>query len=128
MAEPTPRHDGRFGDRFDDELHVSGIVWVTVSIAAVTALFFAISWGLMVWLAGEREAAAAPAIPVVAEHGERRLPGGPRLQSSPEAELRELRRELHEEVHGYGWVDEAAGVVRIPVDRAVDLVLEEGLP
>lgn len=123
----TPRHDGRFGDKFDDELNVPGVVWVTVSIAAVTALFFLISWGLMVWLAGEQEAAAAPAIPVAAEHAERRLPSGPRLQSSPEAELRELRREMSEELHGYGWVDKAAGVVRIPVDKAMDLVLEKGL-
>lgn len=126
MAE-TRGHDGRFGERFDDELHVSGIVWVTFSIAAVTALFFLISWGVMVWLAGEREAAATPPTPVTAEHGERRLPGGPRLQSSPEAELRELRREMHDELHGYGWVDEAAGVVRVPVAKAIELVLEEGL-
>lgn len=120
-------HDGRFGEKFDDEIHIPSVIWVTVSIAAVTALFFAVSWGLILYFTGERTAKATPPIPVAAEHDERRLPSGPRLQASPEAELNELRREMHEEVHGYGWVDEAAGIVHIPVERAMDLVLEKGL-
>ena len=28
----------------------------------------------------------------------------------------------------YGWVDSDGGVVRMPIDRAVELVLERGLP
>jgi hypothetical protein len=29
-----------------------------------------------------------------------------------------------EDLSSYGWVDEAHGVVRIPIDRAIDLVVE----
>lgn len=32
------------------------------------------------------------------------------------------------ELSSYGWVDQATGAVRIPLERAIDLVLEEGLP
>jgi hypothetical protein len=28
----------------------------------------------------------------------------------------------------YGWVDRPAGVVRIPIDRAIDITLERGFP
>ncbi len=32
------------------------------------------------------------------------------------------------QLNGYGWVDETAGIARIPIDRAMDLVAETGLP
>jgi len=36
----------------------------------------------------------------------------------------------HEEqlLHHYTWVDQRAGQVRIPVERAMDLLVQQGLP
>ena len=34
----------------------------------------------------------------------------------------------HERLDGYGWTDRAHGVVRVPIDRAMELVAREGLP
>ncbi len=31
-------------------------------------------------------------------------------------------------MHSYGWVDQPAGVVRIPIDRAMELLAQRGLP
>ena len=31
-------------------------------------------------------------------------------------------------LHSYGWVDQPAGVVRIPIDRAMELLAQRGLP
>jgi hypothetical protein len=31
-------------------------------------------------------------------------------------------------LHGYGWVNEAGGVVHIPIERAMELTLQRGLP
>ena len=31
-------------------------------------------------------------------------------------------------LNSYGWVDQQAGVVRIPIDRAMDLLAQRGLP
>jgi hypothetical protein len=31
-------------------------------------------------------------------------------------------------LEGYGWVDREAGVVRVPIERAMELLLERGLP
>ncbi|MGZ4964857.1 MAG: hypothetical protein ACXWIU_04760 [Limisphaerales bacterium] len=52
----------------------------------------------------------------------------PRLQISPPADLSKLREEEAQELNTYGWINQTAGVVRIPVDRAMELVLQKGLP
>ena len=42
--------------------------------------------------------------------------------------LKAFREHEHEVLTTYGWADKSAGVVRIPIDRAKDLLLERGLP
>ncbi len=53
---------------------------------------------------------------------------GPRLQISPRADLKEFRARDEARLHGYGWVNRNAGTVRIPIERAMDLLVERGLP
>jgi hypothetical protein len=55
-------------------------------------------------------------------------PQGPKLQVYPALELKDLRQGEDEKLNSYGWVDQKAGIVRIPVDRAMDLLLKNGLP
>lgn len=122
------RHDGRFGERFDDELNMPSVVWVTVGIAVITVLGFVLSWWLYQWRIEAEQAATPPPPPVAQRSAEPRLPPGPLLQPSPEAELREMRREMAEHLDGYGWTDEAQGLVHVPIEEAIDQVLAEGLP
>jgi hypothetical protein len=58
----------------------------------------------------------------------RTLPSGPRLQVKPRHDLDEYRQSQSASLDSYGWVDRQNGVVRIPIDRAMDLLLERGLP
>ena len=58
----------------------------------------------------------------------RRVPPEPRLQTNPREDLRELRAQRRRAAHQYGWVDRNAGIVRIPIDEAMKLTLERGLP
>ena len=39
-----------------------------------------------------------------------------------------LQAQQEATLHSYGWVDRQAGVVHIPIDQAIDLVLQRGLP
>lgn len=55
-------------------------------------------------------------------------PPGPKLQVHPALELRDLRQGEDEKLNSYGWVDQSAGIARIPIDRAMDLLLKNGLP
>lgn len=50
-----------------------------------------------------------------------------RLPVLPEGQ-QQLQTQGEERLHSYGWVDQGAGVVHIPIDRAIDLVIERGLP
>jgi len=58
----------------------------------------------------------------------RTLPPAPRLQVAPVEDLARYRAAQESALNSYGWVDQKAGVVRIPIDRAIDLLLERGLP
>jgi hypothetical protein len=65
--------------------------------------------------------------PMVME-GARMIPPGPLLQVQPHQELRDYCAAQQKEVNTYAWVDQQSGVVRVPVDRAEELVLAKGLP
>ena len=58
----------------------------------------------------------------------RTLPPQPRLQVEPRVDLQHLRAGEEDLLQSYGWVDPAAGIVRMPIDRAMDRILEKGLP
>ena len=66
---------------------------------------------------------AQPAAP-----GEERLPPEPRIQANPAADLKTLRDQEDVMLTTYGWVDARAGVVRVPIDVAMQQVLKDGLP
>ncbi len=55
-------------------------------------------------------------------------PPEPRLQKTPVADIKAVRKDEDAVIQSYGWVDPDKGIVRIPVDRAMDLVAKEGLP
>lgn len=55
-------------------------------------------------------------------------PPGPQLQISAPMDLQSFRAREDNELNSYGWVNHTAGVVRVPISRAMELVLQEGLP
>jgi hypothetical protein len=59
---------------------------------------------------------------------DRMLPPSPRLQVQPHQELEDYCVAQQQAVSTYAWVNQSSGVVRIPVDRAMQLILERGLP
>jgi hypothetical protein len=71
------------------------------------------------------QTAGVPASPFVTA---RQLPPSPRLQAEPHQDLKDYCEQQQREVNTYGWVDKRLRVVRIPIDRAMDLVLQNGLP
>ena len=52
----------------------------------------------------------------------------PRLQLSPRSDLAQMRAAEEKILHSYGWVDKQKGVVRIPIERAMELTAQRGLP
>lgn len=52
----------------------------------------------------------------------------PRLQVDPALDLAQMRVRDLRELSTYGWIDRKAGTVRIPIERAMQLLAERGLP
>jgi hypothetical protein len=57
-----------------------------------------------------------------------KLPPAPRLEVTPILDLQAMRAAEDQALTSYGWIDKAHGVVRIPIDRAIDLLAQRGLP
>jgi hypothetical protein len=97
-----------------------GLVLLTLAAVALMRPFMGL---LATRTAGRSEQAS----PLAGLYG-RRQPPQPRLQARPLEDLTALRAAEEAALRGYGWVDEDAGVLRIPVERAKDLHAERGLP
>jgi hypothetical protein len=53
----------------------------------------------------------------------------PNLQTDDgHAQMSALLARQNFELNSYGWIDRSNGIVRIPIDRAMDLILQRGLP
>ena len=97
----------------------SGLMAVAVVVLLVIYVLFGFFDG--------RERATIPAEYPLAAQADK-VPPEPRLQEHPREDLSELRAREDEILSSYGWVDKNAGVVRIPIDAAMKLTLERGLP
>lgn len=75
--------------------------------------------------------AATPQKPVTSLSPLASLPGTPpppRQQIAPALDEQALHAIEDNALHSYGWVDKPAGIVHIPVERAKDLILQQGMP
>jgi hypothetical protein len=52
------------------------------------------------------------------------VPPVPRLQVNPQEEFQEYLHQEDEILKSYAWISRAEGKVRIPIDRAMELVVE----
>ncbi|MBZ5537900.1 MAG: hypothetical protein LAO31_18245 [Acidobacteriia bacterium] len=125
MEEKKPGHpETPLGHEITDA-HAPSIVKFAIGLALVILL----SLYAMARLAdyfGEHQVQLGPQpSPLVRT---RQVPPLPQLQVSPGADLNEFRAVEDSRLDSYGWVDRQTGIIRIPIDRAMDLVAERGLP
>ena len=52
----------------------------------------------------------------------------PRLQTQPTEDLAKIQARDNAELNSYGWIDRPKQIIRIPIDRAMRLIVERGLP
>jgi hypothetical protein len=107
--------------------------WLLV-LALVIVGTYALTVGLFRFFSGREAAkdvaagAAPPASAQPAPADEQLKWPEPRIQAAPADDMARLRAEHEAVLRSYAWVDREAGVVRVPIDVAMKLVLEEGLP
>lgn len=98
---------------------LSGIALFVVAVVIVAATHFSLS------VADSRpERGSAEVSPLATDQA----PPEPRLQTSPPADMAAFRAHEDAILNSSGWIDEGAGVARIPIAAAKKLILERGLP
>jgi hypothetical protein len=116
-AEPAVRHETR-----DANIH-SLLIFAAGLAGTVLLVMLGMAWVFHYF--GATQSLGPPASPFAEA---RTLPPQPRLQVEPRLDLDQLRAGEDAKLHSYGWVDRNAGVVHIPIERAMDMVAEKGLP
>lgn len=120
-------HDNPEVHHEESDVNIDGIFAFAIGLFIVAvAVHFAV-YLLFVYFSGHQPDATTRAYPLAIGQ-ETRLPPEPRLQTNPRQDLRDLRAQEDDLLNGYHWVDRNAGVVHIPIDRAMKLTLQRGLP
>ncbi len=103
---------------------VAKFVAAVVAMTLATMLMFYLTFdqvaGLIAPKSGQR--------PAMADADPLKQPPEPRLQANEPPDLARFHKGEEAILDHYGWVDPDKGVVRIPVERALELVAKEGLP
>ena len=119
-SNPTVAHERTDAD-------TRAITQFGIALALVVVLSQLALWWLFISFT-RRESKLSPPVTALVRAQAPTEPPEPRLQANPQADMRTMREKEDTILNHYGWVDPNRGVVRIPIDRALDLVAEHGLP
>jgi hypothetical protein len=125
MAETPSRPSRPLPPSVTEDVQVRPIF----AFAAGLVLLGAVTLLLMGWLLPALTARhAQQALPSTLLAEPVPVPPAPRLQVTPAQELQQGRAAAEAILQSYGWVNKEAGIVRIPITRAMELLVERGLP
>ena len=109
------------------DVDIRAILGFGAALIAVAAVVHLLIFGLFRFFEARDGVKVAAEYPLAAAQRHREPPE-PRLQTDPRQDLVDMRAKEDELLGSYGWVDKNAGIVRIPIDAAMKLTLERGLP
>jgi hypothetical protein len=131
MSDTTESHlapDAHAVDHHEaSDVDVNAVFKFGVGLLVTVVVVASIVFGLFKALDRRETRGEVVEYPLAVGQGDR-LPPEPRLQTNPRQDLRDLRVKEDELLKSYGWVDKNGGIVRIPIDDAIRLTLERGLP
>ena len=105
---------------------IVGILAASMAVAVPMIMFFL--WLQYRSMAGDRYGGlAAPTLGAPQSQPQAVLPE-PRLIVDSGADLAKFRAQEDEELTNYGWINRRSNVVRLPIERAMELIVQRGLP
>jgi hypothetical protein len=130
--QPTTKHDG-----FEHEdLSPSGPFYFMAGLALLGLVIYLIMFGMYRFLDSYERAHQPPLSPMATPQADTRTVTHENTQTFPQPRLEENERmqlgpfieDQDRKLATYDWVDKNKGTVRIPIDRAMELIVERGLP
>jgi len=113
--------------REEKDVRISAILWFGFWLFAVAIVIHVGIWGLFRLFAAQARSEQPVLEPNVAA-SLKRTPSEPRLEPLPLASRRALAAAEDARLSSYAWVDRSGGVARIPIARAMRLIVERGVP
>jgi hypothetical protein len=120
------------------DIGVAGVLYFLAGLAVAGLLAYFVVAGLYSYLEKRSDAEQAPVSPLVTSapadtrHIPREYPQGafpnPKLEEDERGQLNGIRLKEEQMLSTYDYIDEKAGTVRIPINRAMDLIAQRGLP
>jgi hypothetical protein len=136
--QPNPANSTGNGGYERSDIGAAGVLYFLLGLAVAGFLVYFIVDGLYHYLDRRSEAEQAPVNPLVtnAPADTRRIPNdypqgafpNPKLEEDERGQLNGIRLKEEETLSTYDYIDKNAGTVRIPIDRAMDLIAQRGLP
>jgi hypothetical protein len=136
--ELKPGHTAEHGSYERQDLQVSGILYFLLGLAVATLLCILALRGVYAFLERREKASQPPVSPLITNvpaDTSHVAPGypqsafpSPKLEEDERGQLNDVRMNEEKILNSYGWVDEKAGTVHIPIARAMDLLVKRGLP
>ena len=123
MSHPTTEQATSNPGYETRDVSIRAVLWLGVGIAGGTALACALLWLLLVNFIRRAEHRDPAPSPLAAQHED---PPAPRLQETPLADYRAFRAHEDELLSTYGWANKEKTAVRIPIERAMELLVERG--
>jgi hypothetical protein len=111
----------------ESDVNIRAVFAFAAGLVLTAAFIQFVVWILFAYFEARANRKVTPEFPLAVQQ-ENRLPPEPRLQTNPRADLAELRAQEDNALQTYGWVDKNASVVRIPIEQAMKLVVQRGLP
>jgi hypothetical protein len=111
------------GGHQSSEINLRGVTWAAIGLV-VSVLAVCLIVGSL-YRSFERQHASESGPPRIPTSD--KLPPAPRLQTDPAADLQQFLEAENAKLNSYSWIDKGAGVIRIPIGRAMDLLAQRGL-
>jgi hypothetical protein len=106
------------------DANTSGVFLFIALLATTIVLVLLFAWGLF----RHYSVSINNSPPDSSFTGVREVPPAPMLQVTPREDLQRILADQRSKLETYGWEDRQAGTVRIPIERAMDLLIQKGLP
>jgi hypothetical protein len=134
MSEHVSEHDHEYGPTppgakhehtdIDPNVGYKFASWLVVAML----ISMGIVYGTFYVFEGREKAASRDAQMFPLAAGQLKAPPLPNLQTQPFKDIYQLRHGENEKLASYGWVDKDGGVTHIPIDRAIEVMLQRGFP
>ena len=119
-----------------EDLSARSVMYFMAGLVIFAAVIYVIVFGMYRFLDTYQKTHQAAISPLVTPQADTRnateentksFPQ-PRLEENERSQLRGVIQDQDRKIETYDWVDKDRGVVKIPIERAMDLLVQRGLP